>query len=172
MDTLAAYAVYPNDVEVAEVVRVLNQLGFGNERICLMFAPTHPVAIKLRHANMLGGEHEASVAIAGSIGWLCEFGAVVIPTVGFLIHSPAFLLPLLAARNTLAQCGSARTLAGLGFSDWKAERLQVHLQQAGYLVYVASVETSSISHVLEVFPITGAEESARLDREARAEATD
>ena len=170
METIAAYAVYPNSVEVDKVVSALNELGFGNDSICLMFAPTHPIAASLRHANVIGHEREASLAIAGCIAWLSEFGAVVIPSVGFLIHSPAFLQPLLAAKNTLAQCGNVLTFAGLGFSEWNAERLEAQLQQAGYLLYVAAVKIPVVSAVLEVFRVTGAEESGALDKHAKAEA--
>lgn len=40
----AAYGIYPQDVALAEVVHTLNQAGFENEDICMMLAPSHPIA--------------------------------------------------------------------------------------------------------------------------------
>ena len=164
MDTTAAYAVYPEDVEVAEVVRVLSGAGIKKDSICLMFAPTHPVAAIVKHANLLVHEREASAETAGWISWLSDFGAVVIPTIGFFIRSRPFLHALLEASEAPSLCGSFRILSGLGLPEPNAERLEMLLQEVtGFLVYVSSVETTSVNWALEVFRMTGAEESASLD---------
>jgi hypothetical protein len=170
MTTTAAYALYSGQVEVAEVVRLLNGAGFANDQICLMFAPAHPVATMVRHANLLHDQRETTAATAEWIDWLSEFGAVVIPTVGFFIHSQAFLRVLLLAPDTPALCGgSFRTLAGLGFPDHDAERFEARLQRAGYLVYVASAGNRECEHALDLFRLTGAEESATLQKDAVAQ---
>ncbi len=166
--TAAAYGVYPDAVEVAEVVRTLNAAGFGNEHICLLFAPTHPIATIVRDANVLNQQREASVAIKGLIGWLSDFGAVVIPSVGFFIRSQAFFHAERVARGAPALCGNSGTLVALGFPDTDAERFAAQLQQAGFLVYVASHEVAKVEWALELLRITGARESATLEREADA----
>jgi len=166
--TAAAYGVYPDTVEVVEVVRTLNCAGFENEHICLMLAPTHPIATIVRDANILNQEREASAAITGLIGWLSEFGAVVIPSIGFFIRSQAFFHALLVARDAPAFCGNSGTLAGLGFPGTDAERFAGQLQLEGFLVYVASPEVAKVRWALEPLRITGAEESATLETEADA----
>jgi hypothetical protein len=168
--TAAAYGVYPDAVKVAEVVRTLNGAGFENEHICLMLAPTHPIAAIVRDANLLNQEREASAVTAGLIGWLSEFGAVVIPSIGFFIRSQAFFHALLVARNAPALCGNSQTLAGLGLPDTDAVRFEAQLQQAGFLVYVGSLQIARVQWALELLRITGAEESAVLEREADAAA--
>ena len=40
----AAYAVYPRNVALPDVVSALNQAGFQNEDICMVLSPAHPVA--------------------------------------------------------------------------------------------------------------------------------
>ena len=164
----AAYGVYANDVELVEVVRTLNQAGFDNENICLMLAPTHPIAIVVRDGNVLNQEREASVVTEGLIGWLSQFGAVVIPSVGFFIRSQAFFHALMVARDAPALCGNSRTLAGLGFSAHEAMRFESQLQCTGFLVYVTSFEIAKVRWALELFRITGAQERATLERESDA----
>lgn len=164
----AAYGVYPDAVEVVEVVRTLNGAGFDNEHICMMLAPSHPIATIVRDANLLNQEREASAITAGLIGWLSQFGAVVIPSIGFFIRSQVFLHALLVVRDAPALCGNSRTLAGLGFPTSDAARLEVQLQQTGFLVYVASLETARVRWALELLRVTGADETATLEPEPEA----
>jgi hypothetical protein len=160
----AAYGVYSDTVEVATVVRTLNDGGFENEHICLMLAPTHPIAGIVREANILHQEREASVAITGLIGWLSEFGAVVIPSIGFFIRSRMFFHALMVARENPALCGDCHTLSGLGFPDTDAARFEARLQHTGFLVYVASLEAAGVGWALQLFRNTGAAETATLER--------
>src|SRR5580693_10602379 len=113
----AAYGLYSQDVALTDIVRNLNQAGFGNEDICMMLSPAHPIASIVRDASLFNSEREASAATAGLIGWLAELGAVLIPTVGFFIRSQAFFHALMVAREVPALCGNAKTLVGLGFSE-------------------------------------------------------
>jgi len=167
-NTVAAYGIYANAVELIEVVRTLNGAGFKDEHMCLILAPTHPIASILRDANLPSHEREASTVTVGLIDWISQFGAVVIPSVGFFIRSQAFFHALLAARNAPALCGNSRTLAGLGFPDGDASRLEAHLQRTGFLVYIASPEIGRVRWAVELFRISGAEECATLETEADA----
>ena len=40
----AAYAMYPRNVALPEVVCALNRAGIGNEDICMVLSPAHPDA--------------------------------------------------------------------------------------------------------------------------------
>src|SRR5205823_13897783 len=86
----AAYGMYPRNIALPEVVCALNRAGFGNEDICLVLSPAHPVATVVRDARILNVECEESATSARMIGWFSEFGAVVIPTVGFFIRYTEF----------------------------------------------------------------------------------
>jgi hypothetical protein len=164
----AAYGMYSGDVEIVDVVQALNGAGFRKEDMCLMLAPSQHIAESMRGANLLNAEATATAVSARVIAWCSEFGAVVIPTVGFFIRSQVFLRALVVARNAPAFCGRPGTLAGLGFSDSDAERLEKQLQQAGFLVYVASQEPARVRWATELLRGTGAVETATLEREARA----
>lgn len=167
----AAYGMYSEPVEVAQVVHALNSVGFENETICLMLAPTHPIAGIVREANALQPERDSTAITEALIGWLSQFGAVVIPSLGFFIRSQAFLHALLVARDAPALCGNFRTLSGLGFPEIEARRLESELlQRAGFLVYVASAGTARAHFARELLASSGAREAAVLEKENAAEA--
>jgi len=159
----AAYGMYSKNVPLNDVVHTLNQAGFDNEDICMMLSPTHPIAALVRDASLFSSERETNAATAGLIGWLSEFGAVMIPTVGFFIRSQAFLHALMVARGAPALCGNANTLVGLGFYDDEADRFETQLRQLGVLVYVVCSESAKTLWACEVLRHTGAREAATLD---------
>jgi len=158
----AAYGIYSQDVAIIDIVNSLNQAGFGNEDICMMLSPDHPIASMVREASLFSGERETSAVSTELIGWLSEFGAVLIPTVGFFIRSQAFFHALMTAREAPALCGNARTLVGLGFSRQDAERFERQLHRLGILVYVACAEKAKTHWAREVLRHTGAQEAALL----------
>jgi hypothetical protein len=171
VNAAAAYGMYSQNVPLNDVVHTLNQAGFDNEDICMMLSPTHPVAALVRDASLFSSERGANAANAGLIGWLSEFGAVMIPTVGFFIRSQAFLHALMVAREAPALCGNARTLVGLGFSDDEADRFEAQLRQLGVLVYVACSESAKTQWACEVLRHTGAREAATLHESNSMSAT-
>jgi hypothetical protein len=163
MSAAAAYGLYSQDVAVSDIVRNLNQAGFENEDICMMLPAAHPIASIVRDASLFNSEREASAVTAGLIGWLSEFGAVLIPTVGFFIRSQAFFHALMVTRDAPALCGNARTLVGLGFSEEEAERFEDQLGDFGVLVYVSCAEGAKTLWAREVLRHTGAQEAATLE---------
>jgi hypothetical protein len=171
VNTAAAYGIYSPDIALTDVVRNLNQAGFENESICMMLPPGHPIASIVRDASLFNVEREASAVTAGLIGWLSEFGAVLIPTVGFFIRSQAFFHALMVAREAPALCGNARTLVGLGFSEEDAERFEDKLSDLGVLVYVACAEGAKTLWAREVMRHTGAQEAATLEERMSIAAT-
>jgi len=162
----AAYGMYPHDVALHEIVRTLNQAGFDNEDICMMLSPTHPIATIVKEARFLNAQREASAVTAGLIGWLSEFGALVIPTVGFFIRSQEFLRTLVLTKDSAALCGETRTLVSLGLSEIDAERYENQLREMGVLLYVCCPESARTDWARELLCRTGAEEAATLESEA------
>ena len=158
----AAYGMYSQDASLNDIVHTLNQAGFDNEDICMMLSPSHPIAAVVRNARLFGSERGPNVGTAGLIGWLSEFGAVMIPTVGFFIRSQAFFHALMVARDAPALCGNSRSLVGLGFSDEDADRFEGQLRKLGVLVYVACPESAKTLWACEVLRHTGALEAAIL----------
>jgi hypothetical protein len=155
----AAYGMYSYDAELQQVVHTLNQSGFDKEDICMMVSPRHPIATFVREANILNAERKEGTVAEEFMGWLFQFGAVVIPTVGFFIRSQVFLHALVAGGNS--QC-----LRGLGFSEPDEERFEKQLREMGVLVYVACAESANAEWAVEILRRTGAKEPGLLQQEA------
>jgi hypothetical protein len=165
----AAYGMYPRNVALPDVVSALNQAGFEKEDICMVLSPAHPVATVVGDAQIGGSAREESARSARIIGWFSEFGAVVIPTVGFFIRSQAFFHALLAEQNFPALSRGSRTLLGLGFSEDEAKRLGHQLCDVGALVYVTCREGAKADWAIDLLRRAGAREAASLGM-ARASA--
>ena len=163
VNTSAAYGMYPEDIALAPIVQTLSQSGFGKEDICMMVSPSHPMATIVREASVFNAGRESSSRI---MSWLLEFGAVVIPTVGFFIRSQAFFRALLAVQDSPVLCGSSKTLVGLGFSESEAVRFEEQVRDMGVLVYVACGEAAKAASAVEVLRQTGAKGPAMLEKEA------
>jgi hypothetical protein len=166
----AAYGMYPRNVPLPEVVSALNQAGFQNKDICMVLSPAHPVATGVGDAKIGGVAQEESASNARMIGWFSEFGAVVIPTVGFFIRSQAFFQALLAEQNFPALSRGARTLLGLGFSTDEAKRLGHELCDVGALVYVSCKEGAKADWAIELLRRAGAKEASSLGMAQAAQA--
>jgi hypothetical protein len=163
-----AYGMYPRNVALPEIVNDLNQAGFGNEDICMVVSPGHPVATVVRDARIVNADLKENAVSARMIGWFSEFGAVVIPSVGFFIRSQAFFRALVVEQNFTTLCGESKTLAGLGFSVDQARRLGRQLGDFGVLVYVLCRERARADCAIEVLRHAGAGEAASLEKAAAA----
>jgi hypothetical protein len=164
----AAYGMYPQNAALSDIVHTLNKAGFENEDICMMLSPTHPIASLVRDANLFNSERDSSAVTAGLIGWLSEFGAVMIPTIGFFIRSQAFFHALMTSRDDPAYFGNTRALIGLGFSENEAQRFEKQVRHFGALVYVSCRESAKSLWAREVLHNAGAQESATLDESTAA----
>ena len=163
-NSVAAYGMYREQVALGEALKTLNRAGFHNEKICMLFSPAHSVADKVKEANVLSADRQASAVTAELIRWLSEFGAVVIPTVVFFIRSREFFQAIIVEKDSKGRCGSARTLEGLGFPERDAARFERYLRSSGVLVYVSCSEAKT-NWAQELLRLTGAEEIGALGME-------
>lgn len=159
----AVYGMYPHNIVLPEIVHTLNRAGFENEDICMVLSPAHPVACVVRDARIFNASLGESAASARMIGWLSEFGAVMIPTVGFFIRSQAFFHALMIEEDFSPLCGGSKTLAGLGFSQQDAARLGRQLCDVGVLIYLACSKRARADWAIELLRYAGAGEAASLE---------
>ncbi len=158
----AAYGMYSRHAALPDIVHALNGGGFENEDICMVLSPAHPAASAMRDTTMVTGEKEERAKSALTIGWFSEFGAVVIPTVGFFIRSQAFFRALVVEQNFLGLSRAPGTLADLGFPEHDAKRLGRELSYVGALVYVSCREPGNAERASELLHRAGAREAASL----------
>ncbi|MFZ0806556.1 MAG: hypothetical protein WAN03_10255 [Candidatus Sulfotelmatobacter sp.] len=169
--TAAVYAIYPQSIALNEVLQTLAQGGFDKESICMMIAPTHPVAEMVREANTASFERDTQAAKAGLIGWLSEFGAVLIPTFGFFIRSREFFHALVVEQDSIAYCGRHGTLVALGFSEKDARRCEHGLRESGVLVYVSCANSAQTQWALELMRTWGTDEIGLLPAKSKTAVT-
>lgn len=151
-----AYAMYPRDVLLPEVVGALNRAGFGNKDICVVLSPAHP------DANVFDSEGAKSSSSARTIAWFSALGAVFIPTIGFFIRSQTFFPALTSEPNFPSLSRGSRTLLGLGFPQEDAARLGRQLSDIGALVYVPCAESTKANRVMQLLRNLGAREASTL----------
>lgn len=151
----AAYGMYGQRVGLNDVLNTFIRAGFHKDKVCMMLSPAHPIAGVVREANILNADRRENAATANLIGWLSEFGAVVIPTVGFFIRSREFFHAILVENGSMARCGTSRMLEGLGFSEREAARIDRELRAIGTLIYLSCPATRT-TWALEVLRETGA----------------
>ena len=164
----AAYGMYARHVALPEVVCALRQAGFAKQDICMVLSPAHPDAAHLRDTSPFDAEDANTGTCARMIAWYSEFGAVVIPTVGFFVRSTAFLQALTDEQSFPVLSRWSRTLMGLGFSPDDATRLGHQLTDVGALVYVSCAESAMATGAIELLRRTGAREAASLGLESAA----
>jgi hypothetical protein len=156
-----AYGMYPRNAVLPDVVCTLNRAGFEKEDICIILSPDHPMAAVVRDAKFAHPEPKDNVQSARTIGWFSQFGAVVIPAVGFFIRSQVFFRALIEQELPILS-ESLRILAGLGFSQDEVQKFQHALRQAGALVYVACAEKAKAEWAIELLRRSGACDVASL----------
>lgn len=152
----AAYAIYPNSAALHDILISLGRKGFGKQNICLLFSATHPIAAEVRDSVTTSCDEASNIATAQLIGWLSEFGAVVIPKFGFFLRSPEFYSAILQDRDSGSAHGRSRTLLSLGFPRTEAEHCDNCVADDGVLLYVSCPESQAHS-ASELMRTAGAE---------------
>lgn len=163
----AAYGMYAHNAVLPDIVCTLREAGFEKQDICMVLSPAHPMAAAIRNAKFAHAESNESARSARTIGWFSEFGAVVIPAVGFFVRSQLFLRALMTEQDFPCLTGGSRMLAGLGFSTNEALRLHQALGDAGALVFISCPEGAK-SQALDLLRSMGAHEVASLEENRAA----
>jgi hypothetical protein len=165
LNALAAYAIYPDRVALREVLQTLGRGGFDKESICMLFSASHPIATSVRESVSQPFDGESSSMTAGLIGWLSEFGAVVIPRFGFFIRSREFFRALVAEKDGASRIGG-KAMVSLGFPRKDAERFENQVRNDGVLLYISCHESAQTQRALELLRTSDPEESGMLESEA------
>lgn len=160
----AAYGIYASSAALHEVLQTLGKGGFEKDDICMMLSPTHPFVATVRESKCQPFEQVTRSSAPGVVAWLCEFGAVVIPTFGFFIKSRKFIHSLVTGRDAMAPGGS-KTLVCLGFPEKDAERFENQVHEAGALLYLPCRDSVQTQWILDLLRNTGAKEMGLLGSE-------
>lgn len=158
----AAYAIFPAQAEVEQILGSLNSAGFADESICVFLTPTHPIAEGLQQLKRgTAGDLSQEAQQAAVLQWLSRFGAVVIHGVGFFIGSREFLSALAPSRPQYAgQRGEL--LQGLGIPQPDAARYEARVRNDASLIFVSCEGIARSEWAREILRSMQAEEVRSL----------
>jgi hypothetical protein len=166
----AAYGFFPNDSHLESVLRALNLAGFENEDLCVLIAPGHPIAERLRVLDYkLRHPSTADASAEYMIAWLSTYGAVVIPEVGFFVGSRQYMEALALPGEFLLNSEKG-VFAGLGISPSDATRYESRMRNKASFVFVRCEDVPQSEWARELLSAMGAEEVKLLGQENRSQA--
>jgi hypothetical protein len=164
----AAYAIFPVDTHMEDVLRSLNLAGFDNENICLFLTPMHPIAEGLQSMTVASSKDLSEEGRqAGLVSWLSRFGAVVIPGVGFFIGSREFLGALTPRGEQAPVVRNGELLSGLGIPQPDAARYEARIRSDANLIFVSCEGTARSQWAREILWRLRAEEVCLLGEEGK-----
>ena len=154
----AVYGVYSRKMQLQSVITTFNQAGFSDHDICLLLAPTHPIALKVRDMRSLACDFDGRPDAASLLKWLTRLGAVAISDVGLFIRSRSFLQAFICSTE---ESGYRRweTLSNLGIAKEDVKRLGSQIDEAGSLVYL-KCDPKRLEQALQILNNTGASETS------------
>jgi len=156
----AAYGIYPTEARVQEIIASLRDAGCSAEDVCLLLAPSHPMAQAVRDAKITSASLTSDVTPASDLlQWFSRLGAVVIPGVAFFVGSRAFLRAVLAPCPASSSSASAERLMGLGLSENEAERYANRLSHDGIMIFASCNGDEQSRWIRDVLQNTGADEA-------------
>ncbi len=162
LSTTAAYGIYPTEARIQEIIANLSAAGCPAEDVCMLMAPSHPVAHVVRDAKFSPVTLNSDVPASELLQWLSRLGAVIIPGVAFFVGSCVFLKAVLAPCPATISSASAERLMGLGFSPHEADRYADRLNHDGIMIFVCCSDEAQSHWIREVLRQTGADEACCL----------
>jgi len=159
----AAYGIYPMEARVQDIIASLHDAGCSAEDVCLLLAPSHPMAQAVRDAKISPASlHSDVIPASDLLQWFSRLGAVVIPGVAFFVGSRAFLRAVLAPCPASSSSASAERLMGLGLSEDEAERYARRLSHEGIMIFASCNGDEQSRWIRDVLQNTGADEACCL----------
>ncbi len=165
LSTAAAYGLYATEAPIQEIIANLNEAGCSSEDVCLLIAPSHPVAQAVRDAKFVPTTLHSDAPASDLLQWLSRLGAVVIPGVAFFVGSRVFLRAVLAPCPPTIDSVSTERLAALGIPSHEAEHYGDRLNHEGIMIFVCCNGEAQSHWVGDVLRKTGADEVCCLHEE-------
>ncbi len=158
LSSTAAYGIYPTEARIHEIIANLQEAGCPAEDMCLLMAPSHPMAHTVRDAKFSPMALHSHAMTSELLQWLSRLGAVIIPGVAFFVGSRVFLRAVLAPCQATSSSASAERLMGLGLPQHEADRYARRLNRDGIMVFVCCGDEAQSHWIREVLQRTGADE--------------
>ena len=159
----AAFGIYRDAVSVDNAVNTLQQEGFRNTDISVLFPENEGTKDFAHRKNTKAPEGTAAGAgagaiVGGGIGWLAGIGALAIPGVGPLIAAGPIIAALTGVGVGGAVGGITGGLIGLGIPEYEAKRYEGRIRSGSILLSVHSDDSKWTQKAETILKDTGAED--------------
>ena len=159
----AAFGIYRDAVSVDNAVNTLQQEGFRNTDISVLFPENEGTKDFAHRKNTKAPEGTAAGAgagaiVGGGIGWLAGIGAIAIPGVGPFIAAGPIMAALAGVGVGGAIGGIAGALIGMGIPEYEAKRYEGRVKQGGILLSVHCDSSEWTKKAKTILKATGADD--------------
>jgi hypothetical protein len=155
------FGLYPDQITVAEAVEALQQAGFRNTDVSVLFPENsgtkdfgHEKHSKAPEGAVAGASSGA--ILGGALGWMAGIGMLSIPAINAVVAAG----PIADALSGIGLLGVAGGLAGalIGavIPEYEAKRYRGRVRSAGVLLSVHSDNAEWTKRAREVLHRTGA----------------
>jgi hypothetical protein len=159
----AVFGLYRNRTGVEHAVTALQDAGFRNTDISVLFPENEGTKDFAHEKNTKAPEGTATGAgtgavLGGTLGWLAGIGALAIPGVGPLIAAGPIVAALAGAGAGGALGGLTGALVGMGIPEYEAKRYEGRVKEGGILLSVHSDNSEWTGKAKDILEQTGADD--------------
>jgi len=160
---IAVYGIYPNRPMVEKAVEELQNAGFRNTDISVLFPEsggTKEFAIEKETKAPEGAATGAGTGavIGGALGWLTGIGFLVIPGFGPVLAAGPIIAALAGVGAGGLVGGIAGALIGMGIPEYEANRYEGRIKAGGILLSVHADDKKWKDKGRDILKRTGAED--------------
>src|ERR1700726_809978 len=159
----AVFGIYQDRPTVESAVDMLQQAGFRNTDISVLFPYNEGTKDFATEKNTKAPEGTAAGAgtgavIGGALGWLAGVGALAIPGLGPFIAAGPIMGLLAGAGAGGAIGGLVGSLVGMGIPEYEAKRYEGRVKSGGILLSVHCDESEWVKRAKQILEESGAKD--------------
>jgi hypothetical protein len=159
----AVFGIYQDRATVESAVTMLQQSGFRNTDISVLFPYNEGTKDFAAEKNTKAPEGTAAGAgtgavVGGTLGWLAGIGALAIPGLGPFIAAGPIMAALAGVGVGGAIGGITGALIGMGIPEYEAKRYEGRIKEGGILLSVHSDNSDWTKKAKEILERSGAQD--------------
>jgi hypothetical protein len=159
----AVFGIYQDRATVESAVGMLQQAGFRNTDISVLFPYNEGTKDFAAQKNTKAPEGTAAGAgtgavVGGTLGWLAGIGALAIPGLGPFIAAGPIMAALAGVGVGGAIGGITGALIGMGIPEYEAKRYEGRIKEGGILLSVHSDSSDWTKKAKEILERSGAQD--------------
>lgn len=159
----AVFGIYQDRLTVESAVDMLQQAGFRNTDISVLFPYNEGTKDFAAEKNTKAPEGTAAGAgtgavVGGTLGWLAGIGALAIPGLGPFIAAGPIMAALAGVGVGGVVGGITGALVGMGIPEYEAKRYEGRIKEGGILLSVHSDSSDWTKKAKQILERSGAQD--------------